>query len=225
MKDSTEVLPPPRFTAGERRLIAQLSTPLRVQRFLNELPYNGESDGETLRTFRGVFRHRRAHCLEAALFAAAVLEQHGHPPLLLSLESVDQLDHVLFVYQAESGWGSVARSRDPGLHGRKPLFRTLRDLALSYVDPYVDFSGRIKGYGLYDLRQLGACDWRLSTRNVWKVERVLIELAHRPIHSADDRIDRLRRRYVRFKEAHPDKKPVDYRGRERWSELPRAYRK
>lgn len=216
--------PGPRFTAAERRLIAGLPTPERVQRHLNELAYNGEVGGETLRGFRGVFRHRRAHCLEAALFAAAVLEQHGYPPLLMSMESIDELDHVVFVYRGPLGWGSIGRSRDPGLHGRKPLFRSPRALALSYVEPYVDDTGRIKGYGVYDLRDLGGYDWRLSRRNAWKVEQVLMDLPHRPIRSSDQRIERLRRRYRAFVEAHPGKKPTQYRGRERWSELPKAYR-
>ena len=91
-----------------------------MQRYLNRLPYNNEPHGRaTLRSFRGVVRHGCAHCLEAALFAAVVLEQHGYPPLVLSFESIDALDHVIFVYRRGGRWGSVARSRDPGLHGRK----------------------------------------------------------------------------------------------------------
>ena len=75
-----------------------------------------------MRSFRGVVQHGAAHCLEAALSAAVILEQHGWPPLVLSFESIDGLDHVIFVYRARGRWGSVARSRDPGLHGRKPVF-------------------------------------------------------------------------------------------------------
>src|SRR5687767_1632384 len=133
------------FTAAERRIIHRLRTPAAVQAYLNALPYNDEPPpgGATLRSFRGVVKHGTAHCLEAALSAAVILEQHGYPPLVLSFESIDELDHVLFVYRGTRGWGSVARSRDPGLHGRKPVFRTARALALSYVDPYVDFTGRI----------------------------------------------------------------------------------
>src|SRR6516225_12179584 len=119
------------FTPRERRLIAQLDRPADVQRYLNALPYNEEPGGRaTLRSFRGVVRHGSAHCLEAALFAAVVLEQHRCPPLLLSFESVDELDHVIFVYQNRGKWGSIARSRDPGLHGRRPVFVTPRALAL-----------------------------------------------------------------------------------------------
>jgi hypothetical protein len=216
---------PPRaaFLPAERRLIERLRTPAAVQRFLNNLPYNTEPPPgrAMLRSFRGVVRHHTAHCLEAALAAAVLLEQHGYPPLLLSFESIDELDHVLFVYRANGKWGSVARSRDPGLHGRKPVFATARALALSYVDPYVDFTGRLTGYVVADLRELvGDYDWRLSERNVWKVERALLELPHRPIRSSNRRIDALRARYRGYRARH-GRKPVEYyRGRDKWSELP-----
>jgi len=217
--------PVPLFTRRERRLIARLRTPLDVQRYLNRLRYNMEPppEGATLRSFRGVVRHGCAHCLEAALFAAVVLEQHGYAPLVLSFESIDELDHVIFVYRRGGRWGSVARSRDPGLHGRRAVFATPRALALSYVDPYVDLRGRVTGYAVVDLRVMGAYDWRLADTNVWKVERLLLEYPHRRIASSDARFHRLRARYRRFKEANPGKKPVDYRGRERWTELPEEF--
>jgi hypothetical protein len=212
------------FTPAERRLVARLPTPDAVQAWLNALPYNAERGGETLRSFRGVVRHGTAHCLEAALAAAVVLEQYGHPPLVLSFESVDKLDHVIYVYRARGRWGSVARSRDPGLHGRRPVFRTPRDLALSYVEPYVDFTGRVLAYAVVDLDAvLGRYDWRLSTRNVWKAEQVLVDYPHRPIRTSDARIDRLRARYYAFKRDHPGEKPVDYRGQERWTPIPAAF--
>jgi len=212
------------FSARERRLVRRLRTPLDVQRYLNALPYNQEPGGRaTLRSFRGVVRHGCAHCLEAALFAAVVLEQHGYPPLVLSFESIDQLDHVLFVYQQRGRWGSIARSRDPGLHGRKPLFATPRALALSYFDPYVDFTGRVTGYAVVDLaKEMGSYDWRLATTNVWKVERMLLDFPHRRIASSDARVERLRARYRAFRAANPGKKPIFYRGRDRWTELPPA---
>jgi hypothetical protein len=211
------------FTPAERRLVRRLRTPAAVQAFLNALPYNTEPPPApaTLRSFRGVVRTRTAHCLEAALSAAVILEQHGYPPLVMSLESIDELDHVIFVYQRQGRWGSVARSRDPGLHGRKAVFATPRALALSYVDPYVDFTGGVTGYTVVDLRDLlGDYDWRLSEKNVWKVERVLLDAPHRPIASSDARIDALRRRYVAFRKAH-GKKPLYYRNRDRWTPIPK----
>jgi hypothetical protein len=212
--------PPTLFTSAELRVIRRLRTPDAVQRYLNDLPYNIEPDGATLRSFRGVVRHGAAHCLEAALSAAVILEQHGYPPLVLSFESIDHLDHVLFVYRTPTGWGSIGRSRDPGLHGRKPVFPTPRALALSYVDPYVDFTGAVTAYAVVNLEVMGRYDWRLSERNVWKVERVLLEWPHRAIRTSAKRLAALRARYRAYRERHPDRKPVYYRRRDRWKPLP-----
>jgi hypothetical protein len=193
-----------------------------VQRHLNRLPYNQEPHGRaTLRSFRGVVRHGCAHCLEAALFAAVVLEQHGFIPNLLSFESIDHLDHVIFVYQQRGKWGSIARSRDPGLHGRRPLFATPRALALSYVDPYVDYTGRLTGYAVVNVaNEMRRYEWRLADTNVWKVERMLLDYRHTPIRTADARISSLRARYRAYRANHDDRKPIYYRGRERWTDLP-----
>ncbi len=213
------------FTDRERRLIARLRTPLGVQRWLNRLPYNTEPapGGATLRSFRGVVRHGCAHCLEAALSAATILSAHGYPPLVLSFESIDQLDHVIFVYRARGRWGSVARSRDPGLHGRKAVFATPRALALSYYDPYIDFTGRVTGYAVVNLdEEMGTYDWRLANTNVWKVERMLLDYPHRRIASSDARADRLRRRYRDYRKQF-GRKPLYYKGRERWTELPAEF--
>ncbi len=203
-----------------------MRTPAAVQAYLNDLPYNQEPHGRaTLRSFRGVVREGCAHCLEAALFAAVALEAHGYPPLVLSFESIDALDHVIFVYRRGGGWGSVARSRDPGLHGRKAVFASPRALALSYFDPYVDFTGRITGYAVVNLADvMGRYDWRLSDENVWKVERVLLDYRHRPIASSDRRVDALRARYRAFRARFPGRKPVFYGNRERWTPLPAEFR-
>lgn len=208
---------PDDFTLEERRIIQQHRTPEQVQRFLRKLPYNWESAGDTLRSFRQVVRHNTAHCLEAALAAAVILEQHGYPPLVVSFESKDGVDHVIYVFRREGRWGSVARSRDAGLHGRKPVFRGIRDLVWSYFDPYVDLTGRITGYQLVDLRVLGAYDWRLAVTNVWKVENYLLEVQHRRLRSSNERYRRLLRRFREYRRLHPIGPVVDiYRDRERW---------
>lgn len=215
----------PPFSRAERALIARLNTPGKVQRWLNALPYNNETQGETLRSFRPVARLKTAHCLEAALFAAVVLEQHGYPPYVMSLESQDWLDHVIFVYRRNGKWGSVARSRDPGLHGRKPVFRSVRALARSYLDPYVDHTGRLKGFGLANLVEaLPGYDWRLSDKHVWKVEQMLIDWPHKKIKSSIRRYRLLLRRYRAYRKANNDRKPVYYRGREKWTPLPATFR-
>jgi hypothetical protein len=212
-----------RFAAAERALIRRLATPRDVQRFLNRLPYNTEPRGDTLRSFRQVVRHRTAHCLEAALFAACVLEQHGYRPLLMGLESIDLLDHVIFIYRHRGRWGSVARSRDPGLHGRKPVFRSPRALAESYCDPYIDYTGMVKGYSVVDLEVMGNYDWRFSPRNVWAVENMLLELPQLPIKRSRARVRAERKKYRLYREQHNDKKPLYYRGREKWTPIPREF--
>jgi len=213
-----------RFTRKERALIARLNTPGKVQRWLNALRYNTEKGGGTQRSFRPVVRSRTAHCMEAALFAAVVLEQHGYPPLVMSLESQDNLDHVIFIYRHNTGWGSVARSRDPGLHGRKPRFRSPRALARSYVDSYVDYTGRVKGFGVANLADaMGSYDWRLTMKNVWRVEQMLIDLPHRKITSSIRRYRVLLKKYKAYRAAHNDRKPIDYRGREKWEPLPKEF--
>ncbi len=187
-----------------------------MQRWLRSLPYNWERGRETLRSFRGVVRRGTAHCLEAALAAAVVMEQHGHPPLLLSFESVDLLDHVIYLFRQDGRWGSIARSRDLGLHGRRPVFRSPRQLAASYLEPYVDGSGRIKGFAVADLRELGRYDWRLSERNVWKVERWLVDYPHRPLRMAEARYRRSLERFRSFKARFPDRQPAYFEGRTAW---------
>lgn len=204
------------FLPNEWAVVQRLRTPRQVQRFLRSLPYNWEKNGETLRTFRGVVRHWQAHCLEAALAAAAILEQHGYPPVLLDFESQDKLDHVVFLFRLRGLYGTVARSRDAGLHGRKPLYRSLRQLVMSYVDPYVDGSGRILGYGVLDLRTLRHTDWRLSARNVWAVERALIEMPHTKLATSDRRYEATLRQYLAFRKKHPDRPATFYANRHEW---------
>ena len=214
------------FTKAERALIARLNTPAKVQRWLNALPYNTEQGSETLRSFRPVARLHTAHCCEAALFAAVVLEQHGYPPLVMSLESQDWLDHVIFIYRDEGGWGSVARSRDPGLHGRKPKFRSPRALARSYYDGYVDSTGRLKGFGVANLIEaLPDYDWRLTTKNAWKVEQMLIDWPHRKFTTSIRRYRALLKKYQAYRAANNDRKPVYYRGQAKWEPIPQEFRR
>jgi hypothetical protein len=205
-----------RLTSAERRVVQQHRNPEAVQRWIRSLPYNWERRGCTLRTFRGVVRHGRAHCLEAALAAATILECHGHPPLLLDLESQDLLDHVVFVFRRSGRWGAVAGSRDVGLAGRRPVFRSLRALAMSYYEPYIDQNARIKAFGLADLRALDPYDWRLSSRNVWKVERHLVELPHQPLPTDDVRYRKLRRRFCEFVRTNDPRDTPFKRGRGNW---------
>ena len=215
-KRNISYLPKAAFRPKEWAVIQQYRTPRQVQHFLSVLPYNREKDGETLRTFRGVIKRGEAHCLEAALAAATILEQHGYPPLLLDFESQDNLDHVLFLFRDHGRWGTVARSRDAGLHGRKPIFRNFLHLVRSYVDTYVDGSGRILGYGVFDLRSMGNYDWRFSERNVWAVEQALIKLRHKKLKTSDRKYKASLARYLAFRETFPHKPAVYYPNRHQW---------
>jgi hypothetical protein len=204
------------FTAGEWKLVQRLNTPGKVQRFFSSMAYNRETNGGTLRSFRELVKGNEAHCLEAALGAAVILEQHGYPPLLLDLESQDLLDHVIYVFKNNGRWGSIARSRDLGLHGRKPVYRSLRDLAWSYFDPFVDFSGRLKGYALTSLYELGDYDWRFSPRRMLKIEEHLRALPHKRMSSSDQRYEKLLARYREFRQRYPERSPGYYDSRPNW---------
>ncbi|CAN5323996.1 hypothetical protein BH11CYA1_BH11CYA1_15540 [soil metagenome] len=205
------------FTKTEWDIIQKHRTPLQVQKYLRTISYNFEEEGETVLSFRQVVRRKKGHCLETAMVAAVMLEQQGYPPLLMSFESVDNLDHVICVYKAETGWGSVARSRDAGLHGRKPIFRSARDLALSYVEPYIDYTGRITGFAVADLSELGRYDWRFAKTKLSKVENFLVYYPHQPIKSSDRRYEQLRKRYVAFREQYPKRQATYFDNRDTWT--------
>jgi hypothetical protein len=178
-----------------QKLARAYPTPRAVQGFLRSLAYNREENGETQRSAYAAIKAERAHCMEAALIAAAILEHRGHAPRVLSMESQDDLDHVVFVFQERGLWGSVARSRDEGLHGRAPRFKTLRSLVECYFDPYVDKTGRITGFAVAELDAAGV-DWRFSKRNLWKLEQYLIDYPHRSFRSSDARYRKLHQSYL-----------------------------
>jgi hypothetical protein len=160
-----------------------------------------------------------AHCLEAALSAACILEQHGFPPLIMDIESTDWLDHVLLVFQRAGRWGAVARSRCPGLHGRKPVFRDLPSLVRSYMAPYIDQTGRVQGYGILDLRKLPTGRWRLDWGNVFHVEGALNANRHTRLPTPEPEFRKWKARFDSWWEAHgkPDHEwPLHYPDRDTW---------
>jgi hypothetical protein len=215
--------PPARgdFTKAEWALVTALRTPEHVQEWLMALPYNHEVDRETYRSFRGVVKHQTAHCLEAALSAAVLLEQHGLRPQLLDLESSDRLDHVLFLFQRDGLWGTVGASRDAGLHGRKPVFPSLRALVDSYAAPYVSDTARITAYGVLDLRRFRR-DWRLPDEDVdWVVDE-LIAMPHKRFRMAEAEFCHFRARHLRFQAERREPGPMDFPGRRAWLAGPTA---
>ena len=183
---------------------AKYRTPLQVQKLLYSFEYNREENGVTLKSALQTLRTRKAHCLEAAFTAAAILELHDYPPLVMSLESQDGLDHVLFVFKSHGHWGAIGHSRDPGLFGREPLFRSIRDLAWSYYDPYIDGSSKITGYQLANLDDT-KCNWRTSSQNVWKAEKYLLKIKHHELKSSQKRYLRVLSYYQKNGACKPGK--------------------
>jgi hypothetical protein len=173
---------PDEFLPSERKIFRRLSTPARIQAFLDhELGYNLEPDGDTCYSPRRVLRDRVAHCMEGALFAAAALRMLGYPPLLVDLEAVRDSDHVLAVYRIDGRWGAVAKSDYSGLRSREPVYRTLRELAMSYFEHYFNPAGE-KSLRTYsrpvNLKQFDRWDWMTSEDNVWAVPNHLVDIPH-----------------------------------------------
>jgi hypothetical protein len=170
------------MNASESRILRTLKTPERIQHFLDtEIAYNKEHDGETIRSPRRVLRDRTAHCLEGALLAAAALRVQGQPPLLLDLEAVRDDDHVLAVFKQHNCWGAIAKSNFAGLRFREPVYRTLRELAMSYFEHYfnLDREKTLRKYSRpVNLTRFDGIDWMTAEKDLWPIAEYLVEIPH-----------------------------------------------
>jgi len=175
------------FDARERKILRRLTTPARIQRFLDEeIGYNLEPGGDTCHSPRTVLRTRVAHCMEGAMLAALALRLLGHPPLLVDLEAVRDSDHVLAVYRANGHWGAVAKSDYSGLRSREPVYRNIRELVMSYFEHYFNPAGEktLRAYSRpVNLRQFDRRGWMTSEQDVWVVPNYLCEIQHTQILS------------------------------------------
>jgi len=168
------------LTPREAAFLRRLSPPWKIQRFLDSLDYDFEGRG--CRSARRVLRERRVQCMDAALFAAAALRVQGERPLLLDLEADQDDDHVLALFRGPAGWGAVARSNYSGLRYREPIHRTIRDLAISYVEGYFNLRrektlrrySRPIGLGRFDY-----LNWMTSEENLWEIPNALVDVPHR----------------------------------------------
>ena len=201
------------YSPKVQSLIRRLRTPQQVQHWIHSLQYNKQ---ETMRTLPDVVKSNKAHCLEAVLAACAILEHHGHPPLILDLESADLLDHTLFLFKKNGKFGSVAMSHDVGLYGRRPVFSTIQALVRSYAIPYIDAKAAITGYGVLNLRDLSNASWRFSKRNVWYVEEALRQIPHHRFSLPPATLKYWRRRYLAWKRDHPKRPPTFYPNQHQW---------
>jgi hypothetical protein len=173
------------FDPAERKIFRSLTTPARIQYFLdNEIRYNLEPGGDTCYSPRTVLRKGVAHCMEGAMLAAVALRLLGHPPLLVDLEAVRDSDHVLAVYRVNENWGAVAKSDYSGLRSREPVYRNIRELVMSYFEHYYNPAGEktLRAYSRpVNLRQFDRLDWMTSGEDVWVVPNYLCEIKHTPI--------------------------------------------
>jgi len=196
------------LTAREHRTLARLRTPEAIQAFVNGLPANHEPDGETILSVREVLRQQRAHCIEAAFVAACALWLHGERPLLLHLDC-DPRDypHVVALFRRHGCWGAISKSNGAVLRYRDPVYRSLRELALSYFHEYFDRHGHktLRSYSdAFDLRSVHPSTWitqpqacravhdRLAARR----HHALIDPIQRRLLTRRDRFERTAARLV-----------------------------
>jgi len=170
------------FDRRERKIFSRLSDPVRIQRFLDDdLRYNLEPSGDTCYSPRLALQKGVAHCMEGALVAAAALRMLGYPPLILDLEAVRDSDHVLAVYRTHGLWGAVAKSDYSGLRSREPVYRSLRELAMSYFEDYYNPAGEktLRAYSRpVNLARFDFMDWMTAEREVWEIPNYLCAIPH-----------------------------------------------
>jgi hypothetical protein len=164
--------------AGETRILKALKTPERIQRFLDtEIAYNKEPDGDTIRSPRRVLRDKVAHCFEGALFGAAALRVQGYPSLLLDLEAVRDDDHVLAIFKQHGHWGAIAKSNYSGLRFREPVYRTLRELVMSYFEQKT-----LRNYSRpVNLSRFDRIGWMTAEEDLWPIAEYLTQISHTPL--------------------------------------------
>jgi len=162
----------------------RLETPAKVQQFLDDIPYNTEDDGETFRSPRRVLRDRTANCIEGAVLAAAALRVQGDPPLIMDLSAVHDEDHVIAVYRRRGLWGAIGTSKFTGLRARQPVYRTLRELAMSYFEHYFNLEGELtlRGHGRpVNLARFDRLRWMTSEVDLWPIAEHLERIPHVPL--------------------------------------------
>ena len=171
---------------GEFAILRRLDTPRKIQAFLYGLGQNFELDGDTCRPVREVLRARRAHCIEGAMLAACALWIRGEPPLLMDMRAMRDYDHVVALFRRNGRWGAISKTNGIGLRWRDPVYRTLRELAMSYFHEYYNRRDHktLREYSLpFDLRRLDPATWVTGKKNAWSIPEALDALRHFPLMS------------------------------------------
>lgn len=163
---------------------SRLGSPMRIQEFLDEIPYNLEEDGETLRSPRRVIADRTANCIEGAILAAAAQRELGQPPLIMDLTAVNDEDHVIAPFRRNGLWGAIGTSKYTGLRYREPVYANLRELVMSYFEAYFNPAGQrtLRGYGRpVNLARFDRINWMTSEDDLWPIAHYLEQIPHRSV--------------------------------------------
>jgi hypothetical protein len=184
------------LTPAEERKLRSLRTPHGIQRFLDDMPYHL---ADTAWSPRRVLKENTAHCFEGATLAAAALRANGYPPLVFDLEAEQDTDHVVAIYRIKGHWGAIAKSNYTGCRYREPVYRTLRELALSYFDVYFNLR-RERSLRTFsrpvNLSRFDPRDWMTTDEHLWFIAEYLFTVRHHPLlrpgmakqlHRLDDR--------------------------------------
>jgi len=166
----------------------RLDTPSKIQRYLDGIAYNLEAGGDTFRSPRRVLRDRTANCIEGAVLAAAALRVQGDPPLIMDLTAVRDEDHVIAVFRRRGLWGAIATSKFTGLRYREPVYRTLRELAISFFEHYYNLAGErtLRGHGRpVNLARFDRLHWMTSEDDLWPITEHLERIPHVPLLPPD----------------------------------------
>jgi len=170
------------YKESELKLFKKLNSPAKIQDYLNELKFNFEKTGSTCYSPRLVIKNKKAHCMEGSLFAAAVLEFHGHKPLVLDLRSqAHDFDHVVAVFKQFGCYGAISKTNHAVLRYREPVYKTVRELAMSYFHEYFDKKGRktLREYSApFNLSYFNNLNWRTSEKNLFAIPDYLDKIKH-----------------------------------------------
>lgn len=167
---------------NELKVLRGLNTPMKIQDFLDKIPINFEENGETLYSPRMVLKNKKAHCIEAALLAAAALRLQGQRPLIIDLKTTeDDFYHVICAFKKDNHWGAISKTNHAVLRYREPVYKNIRELVMSFFHEYFDNKTRkknLRSYALFDMSKLDHLNWMASDEDVWFVEDSLEQAKH-----------------------------------------------
>lgn len=169
------------LTRAEFAVLRRLDTPQKIQDYLFRLKQNFEPDGDSCRPVRVVLREKNAHCIEGAMLAAAALWIHGEPPLLMDLRAEHDFDHVVALFRRDGMWGAISKTNGAYLRWRDPVYRSLRELAMSYLHEYSNKREykSLREYSLpFDLRRVDPAVWAAGEKDAWEVAEMLEDVRH-----------------------------------------------